>query len=328
MNLRHSPRLAPARRARGFSLIELMIALMLGVLVAAAAIGMFISNSRTYATTESLSRVQENARMAFELMARDIRDSGGNPCSRNIPVANVLGASGGGTGWWNIWGNGVRGYESGALAGSLAGTDALELMAGASEGAMVVNHAPGSDRFDVVPAVHGYQANDILLVCDFRQASVFQMAGPVVTGQVNYATGGTPGNCTTQLGFVQPIDCSGSGIDYTYRDNAMVVRLQAARWYVAANGRGGNSLFRQALRGNALALPEEVIEGVENMDITYMLPGAAAYVPATGVLPARWREVSAVRLDLTLSGSENVGTDGSRINRRLQHTVTLRNRNA
>lgn len=332
MSPRHLSRRPAARAARGFSLIELMIALVLGLLVTLAAIGMFLSNSRTYETTESLSRVQENARMAFELMARDIRESGGNPCSRNLLVANVLGATGGGTAWWNNWANGVQGYENGALAGSLAGTDSIEIMSASSSGATVVAHNPTSATFDVVPQTHGFLANDILVVCDFRQASVFQMSGPsanpVTNGNVVHNSGsGTPGNCSKGLGFAQPIDCSTNGTEYTYGDNSIVVRLQAARWYVANNGRGGNSLFRQALRNNALAAREEVVEGVEDMEITYLLPGGTDYVDSTAIPAARWREVGSVRLDITLSGRENVGTDGSRINRRLQHTVTLRNRN-
>lgn len=331
MSLRHPSRRPAARVAQGFSLIELMIAMVLGLLVTLAAIGMFLSNSRTYDTTESLSRVQENTRMAFELMARDIREAGGNPCSRNLLVANVLGAAGGGTGWWNRWGSGVQGYENGALAGSLAGTDAVELIAGSSSGASVVSHTPGTAAFSVVPLTHGFLANDILMVCDFRQASVFQMTGPatnpVTTGEIQHgASLGAPGNCTTNLGFAQPINCAVSPTPFTYAVNSMVVRLQAARWYVAANGRGGNSLFREALRNNALAV-EEVVEGVEDMEITYLLPGGTDYVDSTAILPARWREVGSVRLDITLSGRENVGTDGSRIIRRLQHTVTLRNRN-
>lgn len=321
-----------AHRAPGFSLIELMIALVLGLLVTVAAIGMFLSNSRTYDTTESLSRVQENARIAFELMARDIREAGGNPCAKNLLVANVLGTTGGGTGWWNNWGNGVQGFENGALAGTLAGTDAIEIVSGSSSGATVTSHNPTSATFEVVPQAHGFLADDILMVCDFRQASIFQMSGPsanpITNGNVVHNTGtGTPGNCSKGLGFAQPIDCSTNGTPYTYGDNSMVVRLQAARWYVAGNGRGGNSLFRVALRNNALAVPEEVVEGVEDMEITYLLPGATQYQPANAIPAARWVEVSSVRLDLTLSGRENVGTDGSRINRRLQHTVTLRNRN-
>ena len=60
-----------AARQLGLSLVELMVALVLGLLVVGAAIGVFLSNRQTYTATESLGRVQENARVAFELMARD-----------------------------------------------------------------------------------------------------------------------------------------------------------------------------------------------------------------------------------------------------------------
>ena len=48
-----------ARRAtRGFSLIEMMIAMVLGLLVVGAAIGIFVSNQQAYRATEGLGRVQ------------------------------------------------------------------------------------------------------------------------------------------------------------------------------------------------------------------------------------------------------------------------------
>ena len=56
------------RAARGFSLIEMMIAMVLGLLVVGAAIGIFVSNQQAYRATEGLGRVQENVRMAFEMM--------------------------------------------------------------------------------------------------------------------------------------------------------------------------------------------------------------------------------------------------------------------
>lgn len=316
-------------RQQGMSLIEMMVALLLGLLVTGAALSMFLSNSRTYRATESLSRVQENARIAFELMARDIREVGATPCSRNIPVANVINNPA--ANWWSNWGNGLRGYENGALPASLAGTDAIEVLMGSSTGVSVTAHNPTSAQLDVTPGTHGFVADDILMVCDYRQASIFQMTGPAATpitnGNIVHNTGaGTPGNCTKGLGF--PLQCTANGTSYTYGDTSMVVRMQASRWYVAANGRGGNSLFRVALRNAGAGTPEEVVEGVDNLQIFYLLPGNNSYLPATGIAAARWREVQGVRLELTLTGQENVGTDGSAISRGLRHTVNIRNRSA
>lgn len=314
--------------ASGFTLVELMIAMALGLLVVGASISMFLSFSNTYTASESLSRVQENARIAFELMTRDLREAGGNPCSRLLPVANVL--NGAGSTWWSNWGSGVVGYENGALAGSLAGTDALEIMSGSSTSAVVTNHNPLVAQFTVTPLQHGFVAGDILMACDYFQAAIFQMTGPatnpVTDGTVFHQNSGTPGNCSRGLGFKVPMNCTAIGSPYIYRDNTLVVRLQAERWYVAPNGRGRNSLFRVALRGNAPGAPEEVVDGVADMELSYLLAGATDYVAANLVNPARWREVNAVRIAIVLAGAERVGTDASVINRRVEHTVNLRSR--
>ncbi|MBK7044368.1 MAG: prepilin-type N-terminal cleavage/methylation domain-containing protein [Rhodanobacteraceae bacterium] len=46
----------PSRQS-GLSLIELMISIVLGLLIAGAAVSMFLSFSRTYTASESLSRI-------------------------------------------------------------------------------------------------------------------------------------------------------------------------------------------------------------------------------------------------------------------------------
>lgn len=57
----------------GFSLVELMIALVLGLLVLGAVIQLFIGSRVTYTTNEAMARVQENGRFALELLKPDTR---------------------------------------------------------------------------------------------------------------------------------------------------------------------------------------------------------------------------------------------------------------
>src|SRR3546814_19863808 len=64
---------------RGFTLIELMVAMVLGLLVVAAAGSLFMSSRKVYGTTASINRIKENQRIAFAMLARDIRDAGGHP---------------------------------------------------------------------------------------------------------------------------------------------------------------------------------------------------------------------------------------------------------
>jgi type IV pilus assembly protein PilW len=322
-------RIAARGQQRGVSLIELMIALVIGLLVVAAAGSMFISNSVTYRATQSLGRMQESARMAFEIMARDVRKAGGNPCARGLPVANTLNSPS--SYWYADWSQPVFGYDNGGLAGTVTGSDAIEIKTGDDVGVSVVSHTATSANFEVNTPDHGFEVNDILMVCDYRQAAIFQMSGPASGGagsaqRVVHATGsGTPGNCTKGLGYKPVMDCSTNGTPYTYGPNSVVVKLYAARWYVAANGRGGRSLYRTTSRNPGGA--EEVTDGVQDMQIDYLVQGAPSYVAAGTVTTAgQWQQVVAVRITLTLQGGERVGTDGNVLERRLTHTVTLRNR--
>src|SRR3546814_4605218 len=86
---------------RGFTLIELMVAMVLGLLVVAAAGSLFMSSRKVYGTTASINRIQENQRIAFEMLARDVREAGGNPCTRNI--VNMLDTSKPGGSYFMGW---------------------------------------------------------------------------------------------------------------------------------------------------------------------------------------------------------------------------------
>ncbi|QOW25342.1 PilW family protein [Lysobacter sp. H23M47] len=298
---------------RGLTLIELMIALLLGLLVVGAAIGIFLSNKRAYDTTEGLGRVQEGVRTAFELMARDIREAGGNPCDVDLPFANVINS--GSTNWWTNWGVGLEGFDQGALPGSLAGTDAIQLLSAGDESVTLQSHS----GTNLTVAAHPYAAGQNLIVCDTQQMAVFKVSGTTGT-TIGHAEGG--GNCSNSLGII-PAACAAGAPPYLFKQNAVISQLHAARWYVANNTRGGTSLY-QSIDGGA---GQEVAEGISDLQLTYLQLDASAsnYVAASAV--TNWSQVRAVRVVMGLTGTAAVGTDGQPLSRQLEHVVTLRNRN-
>jgi type IV pilus assembly protein PilW len=316
----------------GLGLVELMVSLTLGLLVVGAAIGVFVSNSQTYRATEDLGRVQESARVAYELMARDIREAAGNPCGRHLPVANVL--QNAATNWFSNWTDGVLGVEGafaiGQPANRVAGTDAIELKMGSGMGLTVETHNTTSANFKINRPNHGLQPDDVILVCDNRQGAITQVTNANQSNAtIVHNTGtGTIGNCTKSLGVPVVCGCTAAACnDHQFGANSMIVRLQAVRWYVGTNANGGQSLYRSVLRNGAVGAPEEVVAGVDDMEITYLLPGSATYVDATAV-GARWGEVLAARVEIQLEGDVRVGPNGEVIQRQLEHVVTLRNRTA
>lgn len=60
-------------KQNGMTLIELMVALAIGAFLMIGAITVFMQSRTTFRVTESLSRLQENARIAIEIMEPDIR---------------------------------------------------------------------------------------------------------------------------------------------------------------------------------------------------------------------------------------------------------------
>jgi len=60
-------------RQAGFSLIEMMVAMALGLLLVVVIGQVFITSKESYRTTEDLSRLQENARFAAAQMSRVVR---------------------------------------------------------------------------------------------------------------------------------------------------------------------------------------------------------------------------------------------------------------
>ncbi len=326
------------RAQAGFSLIELMIAMLIGLLVVGAAVGIFLSNRQVYRATEGVGRLQEGTRVAFELMSRDLREAAANPCVNNLPIANVLNGAGGN--WWsniNSWTDAFQGYASGTAANGLttgsgsgqriAGTEALQLFSADDNVVTVSAHDTGSAVFTVNDSSHGIVAGDLALVCNGRQASIFQVSsiGGGGTTILHAAGAGTPGNSTINL------NVSGAKFDYSPDATAgsesvsVLAKLRVTRWYIG-NGSNGPSLYQQVATANGTVTAQEVAEGVSNLSVLYLVEGQTAYQAAAAV-GSNWGDVTSARITLTLAGTDRVGAGGETIQRQLIHVVSLRNRN-
>jgi len=95
-------------RSRGFSLVELMVAMALGLVIVGGVVSVLTANKRSYRTNEGLAQVQEAGRSAYELIARDVRQSGTTGCDNARKMTNVL--TNAGSNWWEAW-EGVHGYD-------------------------------------------------------------------------------------------------------------------------------------------------------------------------------------------------------------------------
>ncbi|MDR1662045.1 MAG: hypothetical protein LBR95_06435 [Azoarcus sp.] len=288
---------APMRRPVGMTLIELMIAMALGLVVVGGILSIFVATSETGRKTDELARIQENARIALELMSRSLREADGNACGIGPGSISFVGLDE--NDWWtggDQFQNALRGYTA---------SDSFPANA-------AVTMTEGSDAFIAVSATGGataVTANSPLTVQSAK--GLGQNAAPILFACNNGSGEG--------FIFKPSADITANEIAATLPKNVdTVAKVHAEAWFVGANPRGGTSLYRSE-SGNA---PEEIAPDVLDMSLGYRLPEANDYVNASAV-GSRWAEVVAVRIELTLgrSGENN-------IERSIAHVVTLRNRSA
>src|SRR5690606_32470833 len=201
---------------RGLSIIELMVAMLLGLVIMGAVAGVMLSNTQSFRTARAVSQIQDSVRVGYELLARDIRQAGNMPCGNDVQVVNILNdAQGADTPWQYDWGDGILGLDADdVLSGvnnRVEGTEALILTSGDAGDVYIEDYAHDniSANFTVgfSGESHGLRDGDILMVCNEKLATIFQMS----SGQGNNAgkiivnTGNdVPGNCTKGLGEIIP----------------------------------------------------------------------------------------------------------------------------
>lgn len=328
--------------ARGFSLIELMIAMLLGLVVIGGVTSVFLAGQRTYRANEALGDVQDSSRIAFEMVARDVRDAGLTACNNDGRVANVLQNQG--TDWYANWDNALHGYDgsstvtqvdpavaTGTTEGlRVAGTDSVQVLSAGGMGLSVAATPSGpAANFKINETTNDLNSGDIIMVCDPDHTTIVQVTiqnGSNVTLVHNTGSKVEPGNLSKGLGY--PTIPTANGNSYTFQKNSQIAKLTASDWYIGNNKEGGRSLYKVALTTSGEKVSttkQEMIRNVWDMQITYLQPGASAFVSADAI--TNWATVNAVRIAMTVhSANQRAGTDAKPLSRTFTSTTTVRNR--
>jgi len=297
-----------ARTLRGVSLVELLVAITLGVLLTAGMVQLFNTSKITFRTNDAVARVQENGRFALEILKRELREAGTlGFCAGQVPIANHLntGCAGGTDDFfnpqfavvgWEYDGTGLG--ENFTLAENLDPATATngewDSEADSADlpddlGGLVV---PGSDvlvtrnlvvvdAFTADPATphtatgditltgaSGVQENTVLLITDCSTADLFQNQDGPGANTLSAAGG----SCNA------PGPGNDSSIPWStvYNDAMQTFRVQQVAYYIGVNAEGEPGLYRWNMTtGTASARAEELIEGAENMQILYGFSRAA-----------------------------------------------------
>lgn len=247
---------------RGYTIIEMMVAITIGLIILAALVTLFAGNSRERGEIERANQQTENGRYALELIGDDLRDAG------------YLGTFNPGT----VAGPNPQLIIPAALPNACA-TDVVTLntaMALAVQGYDNGNGAPA--------CVADLRAGtDILVV---RRASTCAVGSANCDAQVGGDAYLQAGGCSAQFtaGNYYVLDTNVGNLTLQQKDCATAAPYYQYRthiYFVANDDQPGDGIptLKRAELGAGVFTIVPLVEGVENLQLEYGLDTA---VPTTG----------------------------------------------
>jgi len=290
------PMLISPRAQSGFGLVELMIAMTLGLVLLGGIGYMYIGSRGAFRTTDNLSRMQENARYALDTMSRDIRMAGyvgcgnmasvrvntiANPPVPSMTIGNALIGYDGGVGWVNP-----------TTITRVANTDVLSVMGAFSNGVNLTgNLAPQNANVQINGNPDGFQAGDVLVITNCVNADVVKATNVANAGTTVTFAHSNASNTGNRIGVYGP--------------DAFVMRINQYSYFIGTNPAGNPALYRVGLDGNA----EELVENVQDMQFSYgldtTLPTPDGAVDSYSKTPGNWAQVVSVTVSLLMRSPDN-----------------------
>lgn len=331
-------RRAYPRFMTGLSIIELMIAMVLGLTLAAGVIQIYVGNSTTERSQEARGRIQENGRFGLNFLAQEFQMAGYLGCLAAIDPMSVNetldGAPASFQPFYGVQGWEADGTDPGTIADSVANvavvdtdnggwvtaavtpasvlpsvmavpdSDIVRVWTASSTAGTLNSITPGADTvINITPM--DIEVGDILLLSDCEQADWVQAC------EIDAVGGGVSLDITLS-DVCDPGNIANAPI--TVGVGAEVAVLSGNLLYVGKRGNTAANppaLFRAPLGDDADAgTPEELIEGVESMQLLYgvnldndIRNTVDGYVPADQVTD--WLDVVAVRVSLLMQSVED-----------------------
>ena len=274
----------PRYVCRGFSLVELLLAVTLGLIVIAGMAQLFRGTGRGHASMESAARSGESGRYALAFLGHSARNAGFLGCdSRSGRIVNTLNGDLGALFELNIT-RAVEAFDddgggSAAAYAGAAGIDPGRIVPGTDivtfrrlEGPFSRVLAP-VDANPVVEVGDSFdlEADDFLLIGDCEQSSLFRLTG-VIHGSGSAVLLREPGAGSRENSTVTTLSYGGK----VYgpggaAGGAMVGRVMTETYFIGPGrgaGRRGEPM-RSLWRRAGMAASAELVEGVHDLQVSF-----------------------------------------------------------
>jgi len=307
----------------GFSLVELLVAMGLGVLLMFGVITVFDSTREGSRVQEAMSSVQDSGRIAMEFITRDFRNADFAGCVNDKSRVQNLVTGGDATVTSFFTGGGITGTAS-ASSATIADSDgtSYSVIDGTST-VRIVGAQPACDGITNIDNSAGDEADPIALraTCPIDPGTVLLVSNCYFGDIFVKTNAATDANIQHTTSAVDGLANSSANFQTTYGNEAQVLQPFVRDYFIADNGRGSNSLYRRD-SGEV----QELVPNVVDFKITYGSDDAdddgAADVYA--MTPADMATVVSARVELTVRSSTEL--HGNPVERTYTGTSNVRNR--
>ncbi len=308
---------------RGLSLIELLVAVAVGLVLMSGIYRVFLTSDTGYRYNEQLARLQENSRYLSGLLGREIRMAGYQGCAGNN-FANLLTAASQDDFTYRF-GRAIEGFEATSitswtesdgssrnasnldtlygLTDPIGGSDVLVVRGIDNSLIQILSTQPDTSAVLKIPADTGIQDNDVLMIVNCPDSALFAVYNKSGGDtSMNHPTGtNTPEN---QYKF----DTPGSPFSLSFPAGSEVFRNVTTVYYVRDSD-SSSAISPSLYRKVGTDPVEELIPGVENMQVLYGEDtdgdrNVDVFRAANSV--ANWDDVVAVRVGFLLRSSNEI----------------------
>jgi type IV pilus assembly protein PilW len=358
LQFNHNPQPAKIflKRQQGMTLVEILIAMLLGAFLLGGVVQIFSDTKQSYRMQEGLSRLQENGRFALEFISQDLRMAGFFGClSSNFNSSNIENELKNPTAFgWDV-ATPLMGYDNVSasftnVASVVVGTDVIVMRGLYGNAVPLISPYTNSSQMFVdsnfnsdcpTSSATTCHEGEILMVTDCSQGTIFQ-----ATNTTNISSGTGVNVVHSATNTYTPGNASPPTFNKTYGPGSQIARFTTYAYYIRINPGNQPALYRSSLNvtgGATNAMnAEELIEGIENLQVTYGVDtnadGTANYYVAAGDV-ATWAQVVSARISVTVRSIDDnlasttsnytfngASTSDRRLRRNFNTTVALRNR--
>ena len=287
-------------RTRGFSLVELMVAITVAMIITAGMLSVFVASRSAFQATSGTAALSDNGRFALSFLESAVRDAGNMACGS--AVRTIVNVNPEPTSLYYAVGPGplfqfqpMSGFE--AVGTGVGSTYAASTTAGTLASWNPPSGWPaGLDAAFNSLATRPVQRNDIIVVRSSTQGgqpayvtaagansltlvsvptawaapqlaivsdcvkSLVFQISAIGGTTISHNTGGSPGNLSST--FPATI---------TFAAGSLVTALETTAYYIGLGADGDGALFSADLSANNTFTPNELVPDIEAMQILYGL---------------------------------------------------------